>query len=129
FGIGAALALGYSLRSAALIGAMLSSHTAVAYPIASRLGIVKTQAVTTALGATLIVDLLALLVLAIVSKSSGGALDTAFWIGLLAPLVVYVAVVLVVLPRVTKWFYRAATAEGPTEYLFTLAALFIFSYL
>lgn len=127
-GTGLALILGYPLRSAALIGAMLSSHTSVGYPIASRLGIVKTQAVTTVLGATLIVDLLALLVLAIVSKASG-ALDWAFWIGLFVPLTIYVAVVLVLLPRVGKWFFRTASAEGPTEYLFTLAALFIFSYL
>ena len=47
------LALGYGRGASFLLGAMFASHTLVAFPIASRLGIVKTGAVTTVLGATL----------------------------------------------------------------------------
>ncbi len=128
-GTALSLALGYPFRSAILLGAMFASHTLVAYPIASRLGIVKTRPVTTVLGATLLTDLLALLVLAIVSKAADGPMGVSFWIGLFVPMVLYVVVALVLLPRVGKWFYRKASVEGSSEYLFTMAALFIFAYL
>src|SRR5688572_19269923 len=65
-GTSLSMLLGYPPLASFLLGAMFASHTLVAYPIASRLGIVKTGAVTTVLGATLITDLLALMVLAIV---------------------------------------------------------------
>ena len=67
-----------------LLGAMFASHTLLAFPIVSRLGIVKSGAVTTVLGATLLTDLLALLVLAVVTGSQGEASGAGFWVRLLA---------------------------------------------
>lgn len=130
-GLGTALSLmlGYPLRSAILLGAMFASHTLVAYPIASRLGIIKTRPVTTVLGATLLTDLLALLVLAIVSKAADGAIGVSFWVELFVPMVLYVGILLFVLPRIGQWFFRKISVEGTSEYLFTLAALFLSSYL
>ncbi|HET7461948.1 MAG TPA: cation:proton antiporter [Longimicrobium sp.] len=127
-GIGTAIALGYALPSALLIGSVFASHTLLAYPIASRLGIVRNGAVTAALGGTILAEVLALLVLAIVARSRGGALDLAFWLELALPFVVYVTLVLWGLPRLGRWFFRSVGGEGSTEFIFVLAALFTVSY-
>jgi Kef-type K+ transport system membrane component KefB len=68
------LLLGLSLPGALLLGSMFGSHTLVAYPIAIRYGIAKNGAVTTAVGGSIITDTSALLVLAVVSASTRGAL-------------------------------------------------------
>jgi Kef-type K+ transport system membrane component KefB/mannitol/fructose-specific phosphotransferase system IIA component len=128
-GVAIALALGYRLSSALLIGSVFSSHTLLAYPIASRLGIVRNGAVTAALGGTILTEVLALLVLAVVARSRGGSLDLAFWLELAIPFAVYVAVVMLGVPRVGRWFFRHVSTEGGTEFVFVLAALFTVSYL
>jgi Kef-type K+ transport system membrane component KefB/mannitol/fructose-specific phosphotransferase system IIA component (Ntr-type) len=124
-----AMALGYALGPSLLVGSAFSSHTLLAYPIASRLGIVRNEAVTTTLGGTILTEVLALFLLAVVANSAGGRMDAAFWARLLLPFAVYVAVVLWGLPRVGRWFFRHVRREGGTEFIFVMAALFTVSYL
>ena len=128
--IGTALALflGYRLPSALLVGSAFSSHTLLAYPIASRLGIVRNEAVTVTLGGTILTEVLALLLLAVVASSAGGALDLAFWIGLAVPLALYIGLVLWGLPKLARWFFRNVSTEGATEFVFVMAALFTVSF-
>ncbi len=128
-GTGLSLMLGYGVASSVLLGAMFASHTLLAYPIASRLGIVKTGAVTTVLGATLLTDMLALFVLAIVSGAWEGGVGPVFWLRLFGSLAVYITLVLWGVPRIARWYFRRSKAEGPGEYTFTLLLLFGFAYL
>lgn len=123
------MALGYPLSSSLLVASAFSSHTLLAFPIASRLGIVKNEAVTTALGGTILTEILALLLLAVVANSASQPLDVAFWVRLILPFAVYVGVVLWGLPRIGRWFFRRRGGEGGTEFIFVLAALFTVSYL
>ncbi|HEX8692373.1 MAG TPA: cation:proton antiporter [Longimicrobium sp.] len=123
------LALGYRLPSSLLIGAVFASHTLLAYPIASRLGIVRNPAVTAALGGTILTEILALLLLAVVVRSRGGAMDAGFWAALAVPFAVYVAAVMWGLPRLGRWFFRNVSGDGSTEFVFVMAALFATSYL
>jgi Kef-type K+ transport system membrane component KefB/mannitol/fructose-specific phosphotransferase system IIA component (Ntr-type) len=128
-GVVLGLFLGYSAGSALLLASAFSSHTLLAYPIASRLGIVRNEAVTTALGGTILTEILALLLLAVVANSArGGALDAAFWVRLTLSFGVYVGVVMWGLPRLGRWFFRQA-GEGGTEFIFVLASLFTVAYL
>ncbi|MEX2584605.1 MAG: cation:proton antiporter [Gemmatimonadota bacterium] len=123
------LGLGYELPTSILIASMFASHTLVAYPIALRLGVGKNQAVTTTVGGTIITDTAALLVLAVIAASTEGALDTAFWIRLVIGLGIYVVLVWVALPRLTRWFFRSERTGAVAEYVFVFAALFVGSYL
>ncbi|HEX5871309.1 MAG TPA: cation:proton antiporter, partial [Longimicrobium sp.] len=128
-GLGLGLALGYSAASALLLASAFSSHTLLAYPIASRMGIVRNEAVTTALGGTILTEILALLLLAVVANSArGGALDLGFWARLSVSFGVYVGVVMWGLPKLGRWFFRQA-GEGGAEFIFVLASLFTVSYL
>ena len=126
-GTALSLLLGYSLLASVLLGAMFASHTLVAYPIASRLGIVKTGAVTTVLGATLLTDMLALLVLAVVTGAYEGETGVGFWVSLVATLSLYVGAVMLLIPRLGRWFFRRVRSDGTADYVFVLTLLFGFA--
>jgi Kef-type K+ transport system membrane component KefB len=122
-------ALGYDLRSSILIASMFASHTLVAYPIAMRFGITKNQAVITTVGGTIITDTAALLVLAVIAGSSESPANAAFWIRLSVGLSIYVALVLIGLPRLARWFFRSERTGAVAEYVFVFASLFVGAYL
>ena len=116
--------LGFSTPAAILIGAIIGSHTLLAYPVASRLDIVKNPAIITVIGGTLVTDTLALTVLAIVAGSMAGDLNLGFWLQLFGILGVYVAVVLIAVPRVGRWFFRNVPSQAPAEFIFLMVVLF-----
>ncbi len=123
------LLLDFSWPAAILIASMFASHTLVSYPIATRFGITKNQAVTTAVGGTIITDTAALLVLAVVAASTRGVLDAGFWLRLVVFLGIYVVVVWFGLPRLGRWFFRRERSGGISEYLFIFTSLFAGAYL
>ena len=69
FGFVGARWLGFDLPASILIGSLWASHTLVMYPIMQRFGITADPAVATTVGATVITDTLALLVLAVVAAA------------------------------------------------------------
>lgn len=123
-GLGLARMLEYGWASSILLASMLASHTLLAYPAASRLGIAKNAAVTTAVGGTIVTDLASLLVLAVVAASVEGELSLAFWLRMTLSIGVFGALVLLGLPRLGQWFFRSDEEDATGEYVFVLAALF-----
>jgi len=110
-----------------LIGSLLASHTLLAYPIVSRLGVVANEAVTVTIGATIFTDTGALLVLAIcvgIHKGEFSALSLATLLGGLA---IYSAVVLFGFDWAGKQFFRRSGDEQSNQFLFILLALFLAS--
>jgi Kef-type K+ transport system membrane component KefB/nucleotide-binding universal stress UspA family protein len=115
--------LGYSWGSSFLLGAVIASHALINYPLLSRLGIMRNEAVATTLGATVFSDVSALLVLAFVvrnSEGSGSALDIAL---LVVSMVAYTTLILFALPRLGKLFFRRFKGRA-VEFQFVLVALF-----
>lgn len=125
----AMLFLDYSFLAAILVASCFASHTLLALPILSKLGIMRTQAVTTTLGGTLITNVLALLVLAVVIKAQGGTLTLGFWLFLIPALVLYTWATLWGVPKVGRWFFRRFGQDESAEFIFVLATLFVISYL
>lgn len=120
----AAHLLGFAPRTALLLGALFATQTLVAYPLVLRYGILRNEAVTVTVGATIITDVAVLLVLAVVAASVEGTLDFAFWLRLLIPLAAVGAAILFVLPALTRWFFRRSESGGSDEFLFVMAGLF-----
>ena len=116
--------LGYGLPAAALLGSIVGSHTLLALPLAGRLGISKNKAVVVATGATLVTDLLSLLVLAVVQGVSSGDADAAFWLAFVVKDLVWAAAVLWLLPKVARAFFRRVRREDDAAFAFLLAAVF-----
>ncbi len=120
-------AFGFGWNAAVLIGSLLASHTLLAYPIVKRLGVVKDEAVTITIGATIFTDIGSLLVLAIclgVNKGDFTAIDLGI---LLGSLIIYTLVVLFGLDRLGKSFFRRSKNDQGNQFLFILLALFVAS--
>jgi Kef-type K+ transport system membrane component KefB/nucleotide-binding universal stress UspA family protein len=121
--------LGYGLASAILMASMFASHTLVGFPTALRFGIAKNQAVTTAVGGTIITNTAALLVLAGIAASTHGPLDGLFWLRQSAWMVIYLMIIFIGLPRLGKIIFRNPNVGGTAEYAFVLTSLFGGAYL
>ncbi|MCY7286143.1 MAG: cation:proton antiporter [Cyanobacteria bacterium CAN_BIN43] len=128
-GIVAMKLLGYSTLASVLVASCFASHTLLALPIASKLGIMRSPSVTVTLGGTLITNVLALLVLAVVVKAHQGNLTLSFWLFLLPSLGVYTFATLWGVPRLGRWFFRRFGHDEGAEFTFVVATLFVVSYL
>jgi Kef-type K+ transport system membrane component KefB len=117
--------LGFDWLPAILLASMFASHTLLAYPIVSRLGLSTNQAVTTAVGGTMITDTAALLVLAVVAGMATGEVTEAFWWRLGVSLIVFVSAILLGLPRLGRWFFRRVAEDGSAEFVFVLTSVFL----
>ncbi len=128
-GTAAMVAIGYDWLPAILIASCFASHTLLALPVLSKLGIMKSPTVTATLGGTLITNVLALLVLAVVVKANQGDLTLAFWLRLIPSLAIFTFATLWGVPRLGRWFFRRFGHDEGAEFTFVLAALFVVSYL
>ena len=119
--------LGMGPLAAVLLGSVFASHTLLAYPAAARLGLQKERAVTAAVGATVLTDTLALLVLAVVATAAraGGDVELGVLLRVAGSLLVVGGAVLWALPRVGAWFLRTAASDAALEFVFVLAAVFV----
>ncbi|NEM96367.1 cation:proton antiporter [Pontibacter burrus] len=116
--------LDYELMSAILLSSMFSSHTLIAYPIASRLGIAKNEAVTVTIGGTIVTDTAVLLVLAVVAGSAEGNIDMYYWIKLAVSLAIFGTIVMVGFPYIARWFFRNIEGEKGAQFIFVLTMVF-----
>jgi Kef-type K+ transport system membrane component KefB/nucleotide-binding universal stress UspA family protein len=123
-GTAVSLALGYGPLAALLLASCWASHTLVTYPVFRRVGTVGNRAVATSVGATIITDTAALLVLAVVARASQGSLTPVFWLTLLPSLAAVTAGALVGLPRLARWFFSGIGQQRSLRFLFVLVALF-----
>lgn len=116
--------LGLSWAGAVLLGSVYASHTLVAFPILSRLGLARNEAVSVTIGATVFTDVAALLVLAVIAGGATGEVSLFFFIKLFTLMIAYVALVLLGLPRLGKAFFSRFTSQS-VEFQFVLVALFL----
>ena len=122
FLLGQLFGLGWA--SSVLMGSVIASHTLVAFPILSRLNIVRNEAVAITIGATVFTDIGALLVLAIIVGVADGGVSSGFILQLVGLMIGYTLLVLFGAPRLGKFFFRHYS--GPSvEFQFVLVVLFV----
>ena len=117
--------LSYNFLASLLIASMFSTHTLIAYPIASRLGITKSEAVTIAIGGTIITDTAVLVLLAFISVASEGTFTALFWIRIVLSISAFSFLILWGVPKISIWFFKNLEGESGSQYIFVLAMLFI----
>lgn len=117
----------FSWNTSVLIGSLLASHTLLAYPIVSRLGVVTNEAVTVTIGATIFTDTGALLVLAVCVGIHQGEFTAISFATLLGGLAIYAAIVLFGFDWAGKEYFRRTGDEEGNQFLFILLALFVAS--
>lgn len=124
-GVWAALyLLHFSMLSAVLLASMFASHTLIAYPLISKLGVAKNRAVQIAVGGTMITDTLALLVLAVIVKMTAGEVNAEFWTRLTISVLSFGAAVLLGFPIVGRWFFKRYD-DSVSQYIFVLSMVFL----
>lgn len=116
--------LGMNWLGAALLGSAFSSHTLIAFPILTRLGIVRNEAVSVTVGATVFTDITAFLVLAMVLSLQGGDFSPNYLLRLFSELGILAILVLWGLPRLGKIFFRRFRGRA-IEFQFVLVVLFV----
>lgn len=111
---------GYPWLGAVLMGSLLASHTLLGFPIVQELGLVRNEAVTVAIGATVFTDVLALLVLAIcIPIHTSGFSARTFAIQLLL-LAVYVPVILLGLSSAAGYLMKRLHGSKEGQFLVML---------
>ena len=120
--------LKFDLPSSIILSCIFASHTLLAYPIASKYGISRIRSVTLTIGGTIITDLLALLMLAVVVGMTKGDMDSTFWMQLSISTLIFGTVVLYGFPFITRWFFKKFD-DHVSQYIFVLAMVFLGSFL
>ena len=121
--------LQYPLRSSFLLASMFATHTLIAYPIASRLGVIRNEAVTITVGGTMITDTAALIILVVITASVSGELNALFWVRMVTSVSLFTATVLWGFPLVGRWFFRYVERDGVVQYTFVLTMVFLAAFL
>lgn len=120
--------LQFSIETSVLLASMFASHTLIAYPIISKLGVAKDRAVSITVGGTMITDTLALLVLTVVVGVATGNTGDHFWARLSFSVVAFALFVIIVFPIVARWFFKKVQ-DNISQYIFVLAMVFLGAYL
>lgn len=116
--------LQFNLLTAVLFASLFSSHTLIAYPLVSKLGIAKNLAVNVTVGGTMITDVLSLLVLAVVVGMTQGKVDSSFWIQLSVSMLIFSLTVLLVFPIIARWFFKNVE-DKISQYIFVLVMIYL----
>ncbi len=112
-----------------LTASMFATHTLVAYPIVSKYGLSKHSSVAITVGGTILTDTAVLIILAIISSSTKGNLDFAFWVRLITSLTIFSFIMFFIIPKVARWFFSKLDSEKTSQYIFVLSVVFFSAFL
>lgn len=121
--------LNYGFTASLLISSMFSTHTMVSYPIVSKFGLSKNEAVAITVGGTILTDTAVLILLAIILSSNNGGLSFSFWLQLAGSLAVFSGIMFWIIPKVTVWFFQKLESEKTSHYIFVLSVVFFSAFL
>lgn len=121
--------LNFDAKGSLLVASMFATHTLVAYPVISRLGLTRNEAVTITVGGTIITDTLVLLILAVITGSSQGEMNQDFWIKLGGSLILFSLIIFLILPKIARWFLKNIEGEKTSQYIFILSMVFLSAFL
>ena len=124
FGSAVGFSMHWAAPAALLLGSLMASHTLLVYPTVQERRPVRSPAVATAVGATVLTDTASLVVLAAVSGSQleGGSAASIAPAGRVRP-VVLVVFSLVILPRLVRLAFRYLGTDRIVRYLLAVAVL------
>lgn len=116
--------LGFSTVTSVLFASLFSSHTLIAYPLVSRMGLAKNIAVNVTVGGTMITDILALLVLAVTVGMAKGEVGQEFWWRLSVSVLIFGFIVLFLFPIIGRWFFKRVK-DKISQYIFVLVMIYL----
>ena len=116
--------LHYETLTSILMACIFASHTLVSYPTVSRYGLSKNSAVVISVVATAFTTFAALLIVAFVERTHTTGSSLLTWMLFPVNCLLYVTFVLLVFPRLGRWFLRRYD-DGVMQYIFIMALVFL----
>ena len=123
-GMGLGWILGLSWLGMILLGSAFASHTLIAFPILTRLGVTRNEAVAVTTGATVLTDIGAFIILAVVLGAKSGGLSLGYFIQLFVLLSIFTLLIILGLPRLGKFFFQRFSGRA-IEFQFVIVVLFV----
>lgn len=122
--------LGYDFNASFLTASMFATHTLISYPIVSKLGVSKNEAVAITVGGTILTDTAVLIILAVImGNAEEGGLTYEFWIRLAVSLTIFCAIMFFVVPKIAQWFFTRMDKEKHSHYIFVLTVVFLAAFI
>ena len=113
---------GYDFKTAVLIGSFWASFTLVSYGAVTKFGLTRNASMAATVGASSITDTIGLVALAvIIGSETGDSRTIVLVIEIVGGLALLAAYCLILLPRVTRWFFAGLGQERELRFLMVLA--------
>ena len=116
--------LSYTPLAALLLSAIMASNTLIAYPIVGRYGLTRHTSSTLSVGSSMMSLFMALIVMASIVNSFQGGAGIGFWVLFVVKFFVYSIGLILVIPRLTRWFLRRYS-DAVMQFIFILAVVFL----
>lgn len=123
-GAGLGWILGLDWLGRILLGSAFASHTLIAFPILTRLGVTRNEAIAVTTGATVLTDIGAFIVLAVVLGARTGGVNLGYFAQLFILLSAFTLLIILGLPRLGKSFFQRFS-ERAIEFQFVVVVLFV----
>ncbi|WP_455070846.1 cation:proton antiporter domain-containing protein [Prevotella histicola] len=116
--------LSYTPLAALLLSAIMASNTLISYPIVGRYGLTRHTSSTLSVGSSMMALFMALIVMASIVNSFQGGAGIGFWVLFVVKFFVYSIGLILVIPRLTRWFLRRYS-DAVMQFIFILAVVFL----
>jgi Kef-type K+ transport system membrane component KefB/nucleotide-binding universal stress UspA family protein len=123
-GMGLGYILGLQPLGMVLLGSAFASHTLIAFPVLTRLGVTRNEAIAVTTGATVLTDIGAFIILAVVLGAKTGGITIGYFIQLFVLLSIFTLLIVFGLPRLGKFFFQHFSGRA-IEFQFIIVVLFI----
>ena len=116
--------LHYTPLGSLLLATIMASNTLIAYPIVGRYGLTRHTSSALSVGSSMMALFLALIVMASIVNSFHGGSGIGFWLLFVVKFAVYCAGLILIIPRLTRWFLRRYS-DSVMQFIFVLAVVFL----
>jgi len=126
-GMGLGYFIGLNWLGSILLGSTFASHTLIAFPILTKFGVTKNEAVAVTVGGTVLTAIVSFIVLAVVLGAQTGKLTAGYFIQLFSLMAVFIVVIIFGFPRFGKFIFQRLTGRA-VEFQFVVVALFVAAF-
>jgi Kef-type K+ transport system membrane component KefB/nucleotide-binding universal stress UspA family protein len=126
-GMGLGYILGLDFLGMILLGSAFASHTLIAFPILTKLGVTRNEAIAVTTGATVLTDIGAFIVLAVVLGARTGGISAGYFVQLIISLTIFALAIVFGLPILGKFVFKRISGRA-VEFQFVIVTLFISAF-
>ncbi|MBI5946139.1 MAG: cation:proton antiporter [Chloroflexi bacterium] len=126
-GMGLGYILSLDFLGMILLGSAFASHTLIAFPILTKFGVTRNEAIAVTTGATVLTDIGAFVVLAVVLGARTGGISAAYFVQLIILLTIFALAIVFGLPRLGKFVFQRISGRA-VEFQFVIVTLFVSAF-